>query len=207
MTRPIIFISAAVLIVTGGAFSVSITLGYFLIRANSEKKALETQLTSITDELGIAKKAIQSIQAQTESKLAEAKLTASDSEKRLAAMKVQLEMSNLKAKTAADESEQANRELAMLQKNLAKAKSPSTKKPIETNAYVTRDNYNLLKSGLSIPEVESILGKGKETSSDVRNVSMEWRSRPDRGAIVIAISFRNELGTMRLNSKMIFGDD
>lgn len=47
----------------------------------------------------------------------------------------------------------------------------------------------LLAPGMNLVEVEAVLGKGKELSTDRNFSRYEWRSGPQRGATVITISF------------------
>lgn len=70
----------------------------------------------------------------------------------------------------------------------------------EKEPAVTRAKYHEIKTGMSIPEVEALLGYGKETSRTQHHVNIVWRSK-GHPTTIISITF----GSGGVKAKSIIG--
>ncbi len=219
MNRRIIIISAIVAnaVFLGGAFVVCIILGVLLSRANGDRNALESRLASVgaeraaaiteRDAANISAQSARAQMAMIGAKLTKANSVIVVSEGKFVAMEVECEKAKKETQLAIIQSNAVKQALTKLQNDPAKKIKPPEKEDPQANYYVTRSSYNRLKINHTPAEVEGILGKGKELSSNIQSINMEWRSKSGRDAIVIAVFFRIDSGgTMRLDNKMIFGD-
>jgi hypothetical protein len=175
----------AFLCLFGATCLIAITAWVVVSRANDERQELEKQMTILKSDFASFSDAAQSERSAFESKLAIATKNEAATAAKLASLNIQL----AKAKAGALA---ANQEVATLKKEIAKngvAAAPE-KKPAITNPLVTRENYKKINLGMTLKDVEKILGPGVESSRSTSSVHMYWRSGTGAGATAINITFR-----------------